>query len=339
MVTPTATNTPPVSVVNYQIRIAQTPIAGIPVMVNAQSQVTDDNGSIAVSMDAGKYYAISSGLSAVTFDALYESGANFIARGDQVIEAGRLVSVAGPACRILVGTTPSVYFSTVNQTDMTHVVSRIYKANRMYSVTGSASPPDYFAPGTSGFTVAESAFSQNGGLTGVWNFLGQSVVVTSGLSMCADSGAPAQCTVVSQDRLRAPIMYTRAIVVRLTKMVITLAKKGIWKSGQGTFAAPFFGRGASAMAAMQQAVAPATQGTAYVCATQPAASCKRVSLAGYKNVAQRHFARLFARPMPKGLDSIVKMGAQEGRAFKSTTIDKLPNEVWVCPAGVNPSGN
>ncbi len=327
------------SVVNYQIRIAQTPIAGIPVMVNAQSQITDDNGSIAVSMEAEKYYAVSSGLSAVTFDSLYESGANFIARGDQVIDAARLVSVAGPACRILVGTTPSVYFSTVNQTDVTQVVSRIYKANRMYSVTGGASPPDYFAPGTSGFTIPEAEFSQSGGLTGVWNFLGQSIVVTSDLNMCADSGSPAQCTVVSQDQLRAPIAYTRAIVVRLTKMVSTLARKGIWKGMKGTFATPFLARGASVIAAMQQAVAPASQGPAYVCATQPAASCKLVSFAAYKSVAQRNFARLFARPIPKGLESIAKMGPQEGRAFKSTIIDKLPNEVWVCPAGVTPSAN
>jgi hypothetical protein len=326
-------------VVNYQIRIAQTPIAGIPVMVNAQSQITDDNGSIAVSMDAGKYYAISSGLSAVTFDALYESGANFIARGDQTIEAARLVSVAGPACRILVGATPSVYFSTVNQTDMTHVVSRIYKANRMYSVTGGASPPDYFAPGTSGFTVPETEFSQNGSLTGVWNFLGQSVVVTSDLNMCADSGSPAQCTVVPQEQLRAPIAYTRAVVVRLTKMASMLAKKGIWRGMQGTFAPPFFARGASVIAAMQQAVAPASQGTAYACATQPATACKLVSLAGYKSITQRTFGRLFARPMPKGLEAIVKMGPQEVRAFRSSTVDKLPNEVWVCPAGVAPSGN
>jgi hypothetical protein len=323
--------------VNYQVRIAETPISGIPVMVNAESQVTDDNGSIAVSMDAGKYYAISSGLSAVTFDSLYDSGANFISRGDKVIEATRLVSVGGPACRILVGSVPSIYFTTVNQTDMTHTVSRIYKANRMYSVTGGATPPDYFAPGTSGFAVPEVEFTQNGALTGVWSFLGQSVNVSSDLNMCADTGAPAQCSVVTKAELRAPVDYARAVVIRFTKLATSLAKKGLLKKSQGSYAATLLGRGASILAAMQKALAPAMTGTAYVCDAQPASSCKALSLKSFKTTAQRNFARLFAKPIPRGFESIAKAGPQEGRLFKSNSLDKLPDEVWICPAGVTPA--
>ncbi len=322
---------------NYQVRIAETPIAGIPVMVNAESQVTDDNGSIAVSMDAGSYYAISSGLSAVTFESLYDSGASFISRGDKVIDATRLVSVGGPACRILVGSVPSIYFTTVNQTDMTHTVSLDYKVNRMYSVTGGATPPDYFAPGTSGFAVPEVEFTQDGTLTGVWSFLGQRVSVSSDLNMCADTGVPVQCSIVTKTALRAPIDYARAVVIRFTKLATSLAKKGLLKKSQGSSAITFYGRGASILAAMQQALAPAMNGTAYVCDAQPVSSCKVLSLKSFKVTAQRNFSRLFAKPIPKGFESMVAAGPQEGRMFKSKFLDKLPGEVWICPDGVNPS--
>jgi len=329
--------TPPVTVVNYQVRIAETPIAGIPVMVNAQSQVTDDNGSISVSMDADTYYAISSGLTAVTFDALYDSGANLISNGDMVIDATRLVSVAGPACRVMVGSVPNIYFTTVNQTDTTHTISRMYQANRMYSVTGGATPPDYFAPGTSGFAVPAVEFSQNGTLTGVWNFLGQSVNVSDDLKMCADSGIPTQCSVVARTELRGSIEYTRGVVIRLTKLATFLAKKGRLKSAQGSYALMLLGRGASILAAMQQALAPAQKGTAYVCAAQPAASCTLTSLRTFKAVAQRQFGRLFAKPFPRGFEPIAKRGIPEARLFKSSSLDKLPDEVWVCPTVVTPA--
>jgi hypothetical protein len=289
-------------------------------------------------MESAKYYAVSSGLSAVTFSSLYDSGGNFIAQGDRVIEAQRLVS-AGPVCRVTSGGVKNLYFSTVNSTDETKVVSRMYKANRMYSVTGGAAPPDYFPPGTSGFMVPESHFNQGTAINGIWYFLGQNVTVNNEVPICADTGSPAQCSVVTQDQLRAPIAYTRAVVVRLTKMASALAKKGVWKASNGAFAMPFWGRGASAIAAMQKALEGTTRGTAYVCDSQPAPSCTLTSLTGFKRIAQSKFGGLFRTPIPKGLSSIAKLGPQEGRRFKASTLDKLPNAVWICPPGVTPSSN
>jgi hypothetical protein len=62
-----------------------------------------------------------------------------------------------------------------------------------------------------------------------------------------------------------------------------------------------------------------------------------LSLKSFKVTAQRNFSRLFAKPIPKGFESMVAAGPQEGRMFKSKFLDKLPGEVWICPAGVNPS--
>jgi hypothetical protein len=319
-------------VLNYTVKIAETPIAGIPVMVNTQAQITDDNGAIAVSMNSGQYYAITSGLSAISFASLYDSGVNFINRGDQVIEATRLVSVAGPACRVVVGDVPSLYFSTYNSTDMTHTVSRIYKANRIYSVTGGASPPDYFPPGTSGFSIPESHFTQNDGVTGVWNFLGQSVTITSDIKMCADTGTPNDCQVLSQAALRTPIDATRVMVLKLSQLAADIAKRAKSTTVRGKMVSTFLTRGANALAALQSQIAPTTKGTTYVCATKPAAGCTSFQLTMYKQVALKSFTKLFARPVATGLESIPKMAALEGRKFKANVLDKLPDSVWICPS-------
>lgn len=314
---------------NYTVKIAQTPVAGIPVMVNAQAQITDDNGAIAVAMNTGQYYAISSGLSAISFAPLYDSGVNFINRGDQVIEATRLVSVIGPACRILVDGVPNVYISTVNSTDVTHVVPKIYKANRIYSVTGGAVPPDYFPPGTSGVALAEQHFTQGGGLTGVWNFLGQSVAITSDIKMCADTAAPIDCQVVD---LRSPIDATRSMVLRLSEVAAKVARRTQSRVLKGKLVAAFLTRGANAIAALRYQIASTTQGTTYTCTTKPASTCTEFSLTKYKQVAMASYTKLFARPLPPGLESVPKMATAEGRKFKTNVVDKLPDSVWYCPS-------
>ena len=326
--TPTPTETAAAYVVNYTVKIAQTPVAGIPVMINSQAQITDDNGAIAVSMNTGQYYAISSGLSAISFAPLYDSGVNFITRGDQVIEATRLVSVVGPACRVMVDGVPNVYLSTYNSTDVTHVVPKIYKANRIYSVTGGAIPPDFFPPGTSGVALAEQHFTQNGGLTGVWNFLGQSVAITSDIKMCADTGTPNECQVVD---IRGPIEATRTMVLKLSEIAAKVARRTQSKVLKGRLVGVFLTRGANAIAALQLQIASTAQATTYVCATKPAPTCTSLSLAKYKQVAVASYAKLFSRPLPIGLESVPRMAASEGRKFKTNVVDRLPDSVWVCP--------
>jgi hypothetical protein len=315
-------------VLNYTVKIAQTPVAGIPVMVNAQAQITDDNGAIAVAMNTGQYYAISSGLSAISFAPLYDSGVNFINRGDQVIEATRLVSVVGPACRVMVDGVPNVYISSYNSTDVTHVVPKIYKANRIYSVTGGAIPPDFFPPGTSGVAIAEQHFTQDGGLTGVWNFLGQSVTIASDIRMCADTVTPNECQVVD---IRSPVYATRTMVLKLSEVAAKVAKRTKSKVLKGKLVGAFLTRGANALAALQYQIASTAKATTYVCATKPAPTCTSLSLARYKQVAVASYARLFSRPLPIGLESVPRMAASETRKFKTNVVDKVPESIWVCP--------
>ena len=120
-------------------------------------------------------------------------------------------------------------------------------------------------------------------------------------------------------------------------MANLLAKKGIWKGLKGKFAVPFLVRGASNIVAIVQMLAPTTKGSVYVSATPPAPACTYMSLATFKTTSQRNFGRLFAKPMPKGLESISRRSSAEGRLFKTNALDQVPDEVWICPPGVNPT--
>ena len=283
-------------------------------------------------MDPDKYYALSSGTSAVTFASLYDKGSNFIAQGDRVIEAERLVSAA-PACRLLKGVDWNIYFETDNRSDVTHTIAPISKANRIYSVTGAAVPPQNFAPGISGFTVPDGAFTQSERLTGVWYFLGQTIVIDDTTPICSDRGS-GKCSPISQEELTAPIEYSRAKVIEISKITKALFRKGGWKGFDGTFGKMFLVRSAKVIAAMQQALAPTKKGTAYVCPGAPVGSCTWFSLSGFKSLSQRKFATLYAKPIP---DVIRKSSAQDARSFKANVLDKLPDGVWICPPGPAPS--
>jgi len=308
-----------------------TPIAGIPLMVNSQTQVTDDNGQISVSMNFNHYYAISSGLSAVSFAPLYDRGANFMANGTNIIDATRLVTVAAPACRVDVGGVPHIFFSTYNSTDVAHTVSRLYKANRMYSATGGATPPDIFAPGTSGFTVPQSEFQQETTLNGIWDFLGQRVAVGSDIKQCADQGVPSDCQQISQTTIRVPIQHTRDTIVRLLTWTTAVVKSSKSKVGEGRVSSMMLARGASIIAAMQKAAPSTSRVTLYSCPSRPAPSCTQYSLTAYKAKAQREFGRFFARPMPKGFEGLLTKRAAETARFKKEALGQVPTSAWACP--------
>jgi hypothetical protein len=173
--------------------ILNTPIAGAPVQVNAETKITDNQGEFTAALENETLYTISTGLEAISFEPILDTGEQLFARSPVTIEAQRRVSSSEDPCRILINGDSYVYFSCSNITDQTLAVpiSETY-LNRILSVTGEAVPPDNFAPGTSGFSVLESHFSGPSGLTGVWQFLGQDVLVGPDLPVCADRGVPGQ---------------------------------------------------------------------------------------------------------------------------------------------------
>lgn len=324
--TPTVTPTPPVMQVTFKLTVHETPIAGAPIMINATTASTDVNGEISASLINSQAYTVTTGLEALSFAPLYDTGGGFAARSPVLIEAERLVTSIESPCRIVIDGLPNIYFSSVNSTDRTLTVPLTETLlNSIHSVTGGAVPGEAFAPGTSGFAVPESHFQDVDGLRGVWKFLGLEIPVTSALSVCVDRGVPGECMPIDSAVLRSPFEYTRTVVVKMARQAIAAAKSGRWKGSSGGFSIPFLSRGASALATMEKAFRDSKEQN-FVCEIAPQ-SCvtKRVP----KREMKAAFKKLFEGKVPKGLEHITARKNKELAAFERY-LRTLPDTYTSC---------
>jgi hypothetical protein len=317
--------------VTFRLTILETPVAGAPILFNDVSENTDDNGEVTTTLNLLENYTISSGIEAISFTPLLDSGANFAAMSPVSIEATRLIEPVQNACRLIVGGTTNIYFSAENVQDHTLTVPLSYdKLNVIYSVTGQAQPPENFAPGTSGFTVPERYFRQpNNNLAGIWKFLGTSVTLDPDPPFCTDTGTPGQCEVLDTYILRSPFEYTRKVVIRLTRLSLEAAAAGKWRPSNGSFSVPFFARGATAMAAMEKTFKAAT-GQNFVCEVIPT-STTCVTKIVPKKALVRAFSGIFAGKVPRGLEPIAARANRETTAFEKY-LRRLPNRYTNCDA-------
>ncbi len=288
--------------------------------------ITDEQGEVTAPMGNATLYTISTGLAAISFDPILETGGSLAARSPVTIEAQRLINVADQPCRIMVGGVPNVYFSSTNVTDQLLTVPLSYDyLNRMYSVTGEAAPAQAFAPGTSGFSVPEAYFTSGRNITGVWRFLGQSVTVTPNLQVCSDRGEPGDCDPLDSALLQTPMDYTRATILRLTNQALAAARSGKWREKSGKFSVPFLSRGAQALAYMDRLLKNA-KGDLYTCQAVPK-SCSVVRVP--KSELAKAFAGVFVGRVPRGLEHISARAKQENRAF-ARVLRNLPDRVVRC---------
>ena len=306
-------------------------------MFNDVSQNTDDNGEVTATLNVLQNYTVSSGLEAISFTPLLDSGGNFAAMGTVPIAATRLITPAQNACRLIVGGTTNIYFSAENLTDHTMTVPLTYdKLNSIYSVTGEAQPAENFAPGTSGFTVPERVFRQpNATLSGVWKFLGTSVTLEPDPPFCLDTGTPGQCAVLDRYILRSPFEYTRKVIIRLTKMSLEAATAGKWKPSNGSFSVPFLARGATVLATMERTFDSAA-GQNFVCEVIPATTTCVTKIVPKKTLV-RAFTGIFVGKVPRGLETIAARANRETIAFEKY-LRRLPNRYTNCDPS-NVSGN
>jgi hypothetical protein len=296
------------------------------VQVNNQTEITDSEGRFVTSLENSTLYTISTGLAAICFDPILETGAALTARGQVTIEAQRRVSPAEDPCRILINGDPYVYFSMNNITDTTQTVPLAYSSlNQILSVTGQAVPPENFPPGTSGFSVLESTFRNASGLTGVWKFLGQDVLIGPELVVCADRGVPGQCEPIDPTVLRRPFEHTRAVIMRLTTQAIAAARNGKWKATNSGFSVPFLARGARSLAQMEVSFRDSKQ-QRFACEVVPmSCSLKRVP----KKEMLKYFSGIFAGKVPKGLEHISRSSKNEVAAFQRM-LRTMPETYVTC---------
>jgi hypothetical protein len=288
--------------------------------------MTDANGQFSASLENSTLYSIASGLEAISFTPLYETGSQFAARSPVTIEATRLITQAEDPCRLVIGGTPHIYFAATNLTDRTLTVPLTYtELNSIFSVTGEAVPVDSFAPGTSAFSVPETYFTSGTSLVGVWKFLGQSITVSSSLQVCTDRGVPGSCDLLDPARLRGPFEHTRRVILKLANLSIAAARAGRWRGTDGRFSVPFLSRGARALVAMEKAFKE-SKSQNFVCEIVPK-SCllKRIP----KTELRRAFAQIFAGKAPRGLEHISNLSKREISLFQRE-LEKLPASYVTC---------
>ena len=281
---------------------------------------------ISASLENSTYYTITSGIDAIAFTPLYETGGQFAARSPVTIEASRLITSAEDPCRLVIGGTPHVYFSSVNAADRTLTVPLSFTdINAIHSITGEAVPPENFAPGTSGFSVPEAYFTSGTTLVGVWKFLGQDIKVSSDLQICTDRGVPGACEVIDPAKLRSPFEYTRRVILKLTNLSIAAARTGKWKGASGGFSVPFLSRGARALVTMEK-VFRDSKAQSYVCEVTPmSCTVKRIP----KQTLVKAFSQIFKGKVPRGLEHLSSMSKREIALFQRE-MRKLPEKYVTC---------
>ncbi len=224
-----------------------------------------------------------------------------------------------------------MYFVSVNDTDRTLSVPLNYPAlNQILSVTGEAVPIESFSPGTSGFSIPESYFTNGQTLLGIWRFLGQEISVKRDVQVCADRGVPGQCNFVDPVILRSSIDFTRNTILKIISGSMAAAKSGKWKGKDRGFSLRLFSRGARALAYMERTL-PTTRDQTYSCEVVPmSCSSKRVP----KEELAKQFTTIFSGKVPRGLEHVFRQSKNQMKAFQRL-LKKLPDTYVTCDSSMS----
>jgi hypothetical protein len=312
-----------------KLTIDSTPIPGAPIKIDSNIFTTDSKGEISRGLWTTHFYTIESPLDAIAFSPRYGTGTALSSLGSVALQGSRRVQAAGPACKMLVGGNPQIYFSTLNTSARTITIPAEYPdLNSVYSRTGTTTPLRSFPAGTGGFAVPYSDFSFPTGIYGLWTFLGQEIAVTNNLPICSDSMVADQCHRLTPAIFQAPIDETRLTLQTITNLALGAAKSGRWKpSGSGgVFAIPFLKNGAKALAQMSKILDITNTQARFVCST-PSTSCRAVIIP--KKALENAFLLIFKGKIPAGLQFIVSRQKRELAAFRKTLAD-LPNSYIIC---------
>ena len=325
--TPTVTPTPPLATITFLLTIEETPIPGAPIVIDAVPLKTDIDGKVSRALTLGQRHSVETGLEAIAFESLHETGAELAARNPVKLAATRLVRADKTPCRVVVGSTTNIYFGSSNSTDRSlSVPLELNELNSIYSVTGGAFPPETFAPGASGFFIPEHHFLTPDALQGVWKFLGQTVLVPPLPEVCADTGVPGECRYLSDSQLLSPVDYTRRAILRLVREATKAARVGRWKpDGTKQTSIMILTRGARVMVKMRKLLA-AKSGEKFVCDVTPR-SCTAVRIP--KDTLIKTFSTLYDLKFPRGIEYLKKRKQGEVTGLKAV-LGGLPDTYVVC---------
>lgn len=173
--------------------------------------------------------------------------------------------------------------------------------------------------------VPESHFLTPSGLSGVWAFLGQEVIVPPSPEVCADTGVPGECSLITDTELLAPFEYTRQAILRLANEATRVGRIRRSTRYGPSFSQSLLIRGATVLARMKREIIRST-GDKFMCEVAPM-SCTSVRVS--EPALVKAFASLYKTKLPRELAHIQKRKNKEIRDFK-TYLKTTPKDYFVC---------
>lgn len=337
---PTETATPAAVAFSVRVVVAETPIASLPIrMVEGSSEppspfpTTDANGIITGSFGSGETVHISSGLDAIRFVPISESGASLAARSPVQINAERLVVAGSPCRRFIYDSGEEVLFPFVNSLDVLQSIDNAAPLNILTREGGepaATQPPTVFPPGVGLFTSPLSEFaSPDPGvsrITAAWKLLGMEktfsfdpAVELNPLPLC-EGRSLLPCAAFS-DAAAAAVLKTVSDYGRLLKRLERSLRK---QSGKNKKYSTRKFRARSKLKI--KLILTALQQKSKKCSVKKT-SCRQEQVT--KSKMRRIFAQSF-RPKPrKGKAQLAELRRQGARDFNST-LTVVPDFIVTC---------
>lgn len=187
----------------------------MPLVVNGTPEVTDERGEFSRVFVSKAPARIESGLPAVVFEPVVDTGLGLEMQNPVTISATVLLApyaADATQCEVLVGRQRSVFLRYVNYSDMGLEVP--VGGMNSFLTSGGAVPEKFFAPGLNGFITPLDTFFNGYDYDGTWMFLGKTVPLQFPLPVCTDSGAGSDCKVITARDLKKIRDLFKSIVQR-----------------------------------------------------------------------------------------------------------------------------
>jgi len=319
------------SFLTIRVERDETPLPAVPLIINGNSEVTDDYGEVSKYFVSKAPVRIESGIPAVLFEPLESSGIALEASNPVTIGASVLVAPYqndAEQCEVLVGGQRSVFMRYVNYSSRPLDVP-VSGMNEFLTV-GEGRPESLFAPGLNGFLTPLDVFHDGAGYSGAWMLFGRFVPLQFPLPVCTDSGTGGDCSVITARDLKPIRDHFKSAVNRYNQAADRVLDRMRGYSEERESARrwhrDFRHRGDKFMKMITQRLRRIGPPVFY-CAVPPP-QCEVIPFP--QPLVQYYFTRMVGRRPPRPLGEISEMSKRDKRRL-SRLLARYPQVYHRCP--------